>query len=277
MNKITISLTTTSNRLHLCRATLYSLVTQNLKPHKVIINLSSHPYLKDEGIQNLDVSSYLTQGIENELKKIIHIEWVENTGPFRKLIPTLQTARLDDIIVTADDDIIYGEEWLSSLLKDFDPKSMLVHASRVRKIQHNKLGHETGYIYWPIVQKNTIIDRDWIVTFGGGAVLYRGWFNKELVNDNSYLNVAPTADDLWYSKICKLSGLQVKVIPEALKSLNFIRHNNGLENDNLPRVKNNNLISKVKYRFIALPLNYYKVTKFGNDFAYDSIEKYFKS
>ncbi|OAP71944.1 hypothetical protein [Psychrobacter sp. SHUES1] len=277
MNNIIISLTTTSNRLHLCRAALYSLVTQSLRPHKIVLNLSSHPYLKDEGIQNTDVFFYLTQGIEDELKKIIHIEWVENTGPFRKLMPTLQAAGLDDIIVTADDDIIYGQQWLSSLLQDFDPERMLIHASRVRKIQYSKLGHETGYIYWPIVQKKTIIDKDWIITYGGGAVLYRGWFTRDLVDDNGYLSVAPTADDLWYSKICKVSGLQVRVIPEALKSLNFIKHNNGLENENLPRVKNNKLISRVKHRFIDHPLNYYRVTRFGNDFAYDSIEKYFES
>lgn len=274
---IIISLTTTSNRLHLCRTALYSLVTQNLKPHKVVLNLSSSAYLKDEGVLDLDVYSYLTHGIEGELKNIIHIEWVENTGPFRKLMPTLQTADLDDIIVTADDDIIYDRNWLSSLLQDFDPKNMLIHASRVREVQYNKLGHETGYIHWPIVQKNTIINKDWIITFGGGAVLYRGWFAKELVDDHSYLDVAPTADDLWYSKICKLSQLQVKVISQALESLIFMKHNDGLENVNLPRLKGNKVISKIKHRLIDNPLNYYKITKFGNDLAYDSIEKHFKN
>lgn len=276
MNTITISLTTTSNRLYLCRVALYSLVTQSLKPHKIVLNLSSDPYLKDEGIQNIDVFSYLTQGIEDELKKIIHIVWVENTGPFRKLMPTLQTADLDDIIVTADDDIIYGQQWLSSLLQGFDPERMLIHASRVRKIQYSKLGHETGYIYWPIVQKKTIIDKDWIITYGGGAVLYRGWFTRDLINDSNYLDIAPTADDLWYSKICKLSSLQVKVVPSALNSLSFIQHNNGLENENLPKLQSNKVISKIKHRLIDNPLNYYKVKKFGNDLAYDSIEKYFK-
>lgn len=277
MNTIIISLTTTSSRLNLCRAALYSLVTQSLKPHKIVLNLSSHPYLKDEGIQDTDIFSYLTQGIDDKLKKIINIRWVENTGPFRKLIPTLQTANFDDVIVTADDDIIYGQNWLSSLIQDFDPKNMLIHASRVRKIQHNKFGYETGYNYWPVVQKSTILNKDWIITFGGGAVLYRGWFTNELINDKNYLDIAPTADDLWYSKICKLSGLQARIIPTALESLIFIKHSSGLENINLPQSKSNKLISKAKHRFIDYPLNYYKITKFGNDFAYDSIEKYFKN
>lgn len=272
---VIISLTTTSGRLHLCKSALFSLVTQSLTPTKVVLNLSSMAYLKDEGIHDLKMIDYLLEGIDESLKEIIHINWVDNTGPYRKLIPTLKAAKSNDIIVTADDDIIYNNDWLKLLLQDFNAENMLVHAGRVRRIKKSSLGSETGYIYWPIVKEKTIIDNDWVITFGGGAVLYRGWFSEKLISDSAYLDIAPTNDDLWYTKLCKISNLRVRIIPEALNSLNFIRHNDGLENENLPKAKTNSFLSKLKYKHLDRRLNYYKIFRFGNDIAFDSINEYF--
>lgn len=270
---IIVSLTSTSKRIHMCRATLISLATQQYTPDKIILNLSREPYLNDRGIYQDDILDYLTNSIPCHLKNILEIRWVENIGPYRKLIPTLQQASYDDIIITADDDIFYDSQWLKLLIYNFNPIHKKIHAGRVRKIYNSNFNRPTGYIYWPIVKEEEVLESNWIITYGGGAVLYRGWFSDELLNDTRFLDLAPTADDLWYSKICKLSNLQVKVIPKALDQLIFFTHNQGLANQNLPTV--NKLVSKIKNRFIDTPLNYYNLKKFGNDIAYNSIESYF--
>lgn len=270
-----VSLATTSKRLHLCRATLMSLTTQSILPKRIIINVSKEPYLRDEGIKDNSVLSILTSEIPKNLKEIIEIRWVTNTGPYRKLIPTLEQADDNDIIITADDDIFYGHDWIKLLLDGFEPENKIIHAGRVRRKRKNSFGQYTGYVYWPIIQTEEILKDDWIITYGGGAVLCRNWFSNELINDSSYLDIAPTADDLWYSKLCQYSGLEVKVIPEILTQLNFIQHNDGLTNHNWPNPKTR--ISRVKNRYFDLPFNYFGIVNFGNDIAYNSIEKHFSN
>lgn len=271
---IIVSLTSTSNRLNLCRITLLSLVNQELTPDKIILNLSTEAYLRDKGIQDINTFEYLTESIPKPLHKLIELRWVENTGPYRKLIPTLQQASCEDIIVTADDDIFYDSQWLTLLLHEFDPSKKTIHACRVRKIIKSKFNKPTGYAYWPLITQEEILKDDWIITYGGGAVLYRGWFSEDLIKDSMFLDIAPTADDLWYSKICKLSGLNVKTIPQALNQLVFFIHDDGLVKENFPTL--NNLTLKVRYHLVDKPFNYFNLVKFTNDKAYKSIEKYFK-
>lgn len=259
----------------MCRATIFSLVSQEVVPDKIILNLSKEPYLKDDGIYNADILSYLTAGISLSLKEIIELRWVKNTGPYRKLLPTLKQASQEDIIVTADDDIFYGRQWLKLLLEGFDPTKKVIHAGRVRKIKKNIHNKPSGYIHWPIIKDKQVLREDWLITYGGGAVLYRGWFPESLIENKDFLNIAPTADDIWYSKICKLCGLNVEVVPDALNQLNFFIHNQGLANENLPFITNT--LSKIKYQIIEKPLNYYGIKKFGNDLAYESVEKHFKN
>lgn len=275
MRQLIVSLTTTSKRLHFCRTTLISLTTQSILPKRIIINVSKEPYLRDEGIKDNSVLSILTSGIPKDLKEIIELRWVKNTGPYRKLIPTLQQADNNDIIITADDDIFYDHDWLKLLVDGFEPDNKIIHAGRVRRKRKNSFGQYTGYVYWPIIKNKEILKDDWIITYGGGAVLCRDWFSNELIGDSSYLDIAPTADDLWYSKLCQHSGLKVKVIPEVLTQLNFIQHNDGLTNHNFSNPKGR--ISTVKHLFFDLPLNYFGIINFGNDIAYNSIEKHFSS
>lgn len=277
MYPIFISMTTTLNRLYLCRIALTSIALQSLTPNRIIINLSKDPYLRDDGI-NLDdeILLSLLDGVPRQLQHIVEIRWVSNTGPYRKLIPTLKKADYNDIIITADDDIFYNKKWLESLLQNFDPEQKTIHAARVLRKRKNLLGYETGYTHWKIIEKATVLrNSDWIITYGGGAVMCRSWFNNELINDDTYLQIAPTADDLWYSKLAQLSNLNVKVIPEALGSLVFLQHKDGLVNDNLPL--KNKLIQKGKYFLLDYHLNHFKLRKFGNDTAYEAIERYFQT
>ena len=47
---LTVNLTTTHSRLHLCSATVWSLMNQSLKPDFIVLWVSRDSYLSDEGI-----------------------------------------------------------------------------------------------------------------------------------------------------------------------------------------------------------------------------------
>jgi hypothetical protein len=96
MNKyhnIIISLTSIYQRQSRLINTLKSIFNQNLqnkyKVGKIILNLSIEPYLLDSGfinqkIDNIDLLKLINEHLDN-----IEINWVSNTGPYRKLLPTL--------------------------------------------------------------------------------------------------------------------------------------------------------------------------------------------
>lgn len=96
--EVTISLTTTSYRINKLKKTLKSIFNQTYLPKKILLNLSEDEYLLDKGIKK--VPNYLKK---LESKGLIQINFTDNIGPYRKLLPALKLT--NNIIVTIDDDI----------------------------------------------------------------------------------------------------------------------------------------------------------------------------
>ena len=58
----------------------------------------------------------------NKIHDIVSVHFVHNnTGPYRKIFPALINSVDDDILIYADDDVIYGANWLSELINEFKP------------------------------------------------------------------------------------------------------------------------------------------------------------
>lgn len=77
---LTVNLTTTHSRLHLCSATVWSLMNQSLKPDFIVLWVSRDSYLSDEGIKQTPdfVQKF------NTINNIIVVNYVSNTGPIGK-------------------------------------------------------------------------------------------------------------------------------------------------------------------------------------------------
>ena len=117
---LSVNLTTTFQRLSLCRIALTSLLLQSKLPDQVNLWISMEPYLRDKGIGDTKVIDQLIQSLPSENRCLVQVHWVSNTGPYRKLIPMLREAGPDDIIVTADHENFYGEHWLSDRLRAYE-------------------------------------------------------------------------------------------------------------------------------------------------------------
>jgi hypothetical protein len=274
-NLLTVNLTTTYQRLKLCKITLVSLLMQTRLPDRIVVWVSKEPYLRDEGIANDDLVNQLVKSLPGINSEIISVRWVKNTGPYRKLIPMLREAAPEDIIVTADDDIFYGENWLKNLVEAYDATSNTLVAARVRKIKTNFYGVNKSYLYWKIITKPTTVYDDFVVTFGGGVALNRNMFREEDIFNEEYLRLAPTADDLWFSKLVRQNNTKVKVLPNALQEINFIEHNDGLNNHNIPSVTS--FIHRLRRKLWDRQLGRLGVHVCGNDHAFSRIESYFEA
>ena len=263
---ISVNITTTLDRADLCAQAVFSIINQTLTPDKICIWLSKEPYLRDKGFTS--PPTWVNE--LNKIKDIIEVHWTENTGPYRKLLPALRSATDSDLVITADDDIVYGRNWLHALILEHKKNPAKIIAARVRKTQTNILGKRKSYIHWPIIKTRAEVSAGFVVTHGGGAIFQRRLISERLINDDSYLSICPTTDDLWYSMLIKESNSSVLVCPEALSELFFIEHDTGLENENTLITKK--LTTKIYQKTVLNLLGWLGLNICNNDISAKKIK-----
>ncbi|WP_330992774.1 glycosyltransferase [Pluralibacter gergoviae] len=271
---LTINLTTTSSRLELCSSTIWSLLNQSVQPDVINLWISHDRYMADEGISN--IPEFV--GLMNNISDIIRVHFVENTGPYRKLIPALRSSQAEDYIVYVDDDVVYGKDWLKTLLNCFlsHDKKYIV-ASRIRKVSYNVLGGKKSYSSYPVSHLEELHKRNFIVTGVGGCILQKRMIYEDLIHDDAFISLAPKTDDLWFSKIYQLSGIYVISCPNALKQVYEIQHSlSSLSLSNTLFFKNYGMFNHI-YKIKNKIYSYFGLLKTNNDLSYERICDYFKN
>lgn len=222
---VSINITTTHARLNLCSQTVWSLIHQSVLPAQIVLWVSSEKYLADDGISSIPLWVHEINSIRND---ILAIKWVGNIGPYRKIIPALRSADENDILVYADDDVVYGANWLIKLLDKFKKNQDKVVASRVRELKRNLLGSVKSYLYSTIIYKEKIVKKDYVITGVGGVVIKKSHIASNYIELDDFVRICPTTDDLWISKILELSSTTVLVCPQAMDEISEIQHGHGL-------------------------------------------------
>lgn len=269
-----VNITTTSNRLDLCSSTVYSLLNQSMIPDEINVWISREGYMSDEGIQHIPK----WVGFLNSKHNIIKFRYTENTGPYRKIIPALRFFNDTDRLVYADDDVVYGKNWLNSLVNLFESQDeKYVVASRVRIKQKNFLSRYKSYSTYNICNKDIVLASDYIITGVGGCILTKSHIDNKYINDDEFFHVAPKTDDLWISKIIQLSNTSVMVCTEALNNVFEIEHSCGALNQINNVSYNSSLIKKVYKKILYRFLSYFGCTLSNNDFSQRKIDDYFRN
>lgn len=222
-----VSLTSMAVRMPVLRYTLLSLLEQTVSADLIVLNLSREPYLQDEGIRLLP--DWLRDLQDREL---VAVRWTENTGPYRKLLPTLLECGDDDILVTCDDDVIYEERWLESLLDHALQYPGAIVCGQARVPVRNVAGRLQSYVQWPRVTKDG--DYPFLVPIGVAGIVYR----KRLVDNDfitwrEFLRVAPKQDDLWFRKASERRGTPTRIAPDVYRYVHPIRTEQSLSGTNI--------------------------------------------
>jgi hypothetical protein len=199
-NKITISLTTFGRRINDVYLALESIAKQTLKPNRVILWLSQdefHPEKLPMTLINLKL-----RGLE--------IKFCKDLRSYKKIIPTIKECP-NDLIITIDDDVIYNFDLIEVLYKNHlkDPKVIYCGQAKVMKIK-KKLKFD--YSSWVKVNENS---DESLMNFpiGFGGVLYfPGCFDTEVLNEDAFMSLAPTADDIWLKAMSLINKIPVKQV-----------------------------------------------------------------
>ncbi|HBQ7726649.1 glycosyltransferase family A protein [Klebsiella pneumoniae] len=272
---ISVNITTTSNRTSLCAATIYSFYNQSIRPDIINLWISKEPYLSDDGFT--EVPKFVEE--LNMICNLIKVHFVKNTGPYRKILPALKEASDDDVLVYADDDVIYSFKWLEELYNEFIKHNReYVVASRVRMMKRNFTGNYCSYSMFPVITENIIMNNDFLITGVGGAVLMKKHIRDEYLTNEDYLEIAPKTDDVWISKILQLSHSSVVTCPRGLSCIMEITHNtDALSYYNNQLRYNSGLLTKISRKLKAFFYRKLGLSLTNNDLSIKKVNKFFKS
>ncbi len=225
-----------------------SLRNQTVRPHKIILNVSSEPFMLDKGIVFQDLPKAVR---EMTVSGDLEIYRVPNQGPYRKLLPTLRRFRGTDFLVaTADDDVMYPTGWLATLVETFERNQSVV-AYRCRKLVYAASGL-LPYLRWPFADPAGISPENHLgelksldlLPTGRGGVLYHSRFFPDLPLLDELRKLAPGQDDLafkWATLIRNIPVALADFRKAGASSLEFAGFHNAENLYFLNREKSNAL------------------------------------
>jgi protein O-GlcNAc transferase len=191
-NNLIISLTSYPPRFASLAPVLKTLLSQSVKPDELILWIADN----DAVLLPQDVLTLKEEGLT--------IKTCSDIKSYKKIIPTLELNR-DSFIVTADDDILYERKWLEILISDyFSPHEVLFRRGHTITVDENM--NPRPYREWN--WQNTSIESSPLSfpTSGAGVLYPPKIFDVRVTDSDTFLTVAPTADDLWLFWMASLGG-----------------------------------------------------------------------
>lgn len=214
---VVVSLTSVPWRFDKLHAVLMSLLWQSVRPDRVVLWLSEY---NQKGERVVDPSD-LPANLRRMQRKGVEIEFVEDIRSYRKLLPALERFP-DAIIVTADDDILYPSNWLENLSSAHRHYNDAVICYRGTRILLDEEGL-APYVQWPEYTTRGEVSYLLFAQGGEGALYPPGALHPEVHNRDMFMEMSPTADDVWFKAMALYNGVAHVKITEKHQDFPRIR------------------------------------------------------
>ncbi len=214
--RIIISMTSYPQRMHDIHYALYSLFRQTHKIDKIVLWLGEDKYPNRE--------ADLPQTIRDLEKYGLEIRWRKDLRAYTKLIYSLQEFP-EDIIVTADDDIFYPEDWLDKLLRarESNPSGNEIIAHRTHLIQIDKNGDPLSYRQnWSKETGTTEPSFRNFLTGVGGVLYPPHCFHPDVMDMETAMKLTPYNDDIWFYAMALRRHTRIHTLKDGYPQLIFI-------------------------------------------------------
>lgn len=247
-SSLVVSLTTYGARLRDFHLTLESLVRQDItEPFAVHVHLSA------EDLPNGDIPERLKYLAQHGVRFFVHSR---NLRSYKKLVYEYMDSGAN-IVVTADDDVIYPGDWLRRLFQAHLKNPTAVVAFRAHFL---KLSTEHAFIPYREMMgiKNSdgsrLIPRFDLMPTGVSGVLYPPASLDPLVRDDAtFMKLAPSADDIWFKIASMKRGTRCVQVERKNRAFPFVPHSQShgaLHEENVARGRND---VQLKLCFDAYP------------------------
>lgn len=199
---VIVSITTIPERIDSVDLVVKSLLNQRfLIPQKIVL------WLNDS----------MKKKVPTRLNKILgdffEIKYTSLTSSHKKLIHTLKDYP-NNIIITCDDDLIYGNDFVEKLYKEHLKSPNYIMGNKTKYISLDEKGEFLPYRRWKLGNPNGVEEEKCLLPVGAWGVLYPpNSLSNEVFDVDLFMKLAPKADDLWF----KVMALRNKTISKETK------------------------------------------------------------
>ncbi len=242
-SNLIVSLTSFPTRIKKIYLVIESLLRQNVMPKKIILYLSLKQFNGYE-----DLPKKLKKLCEKELLNIKFVD--EDFKSHKKYFYTVKDMNCD--FITVDDDMIYPEDLIEIFFNgQFKYKNTIccLWADKITVFNHKV----DLYKNWKINTKKCEPRYD-ILPIGCAGIFYpKNCFQKDrLLNYKDFMNLCPSADDLWLKLNSVLSGIKSVQLDDYHHFVFIdllIKNNKKLCNENVKNSKNDEQLEKMLIKY----------------------------
>lgn len=226
-SNLIVSLTSYRPRFLTMAPVLKALLSQSILPDAVILWVSHAD------------KTFLPNNVMNLQNNGLIIKTCEDLRSYKKIVPSLREFP-DSFIVTADDDILYEKDWLKTLISGYKNNKEVLFR-RGHTVIHEPSSGIHPYEKW--IWGNTSSEASsYSFPTGCGGVLYPpNIFDPRVTDSETFLRLAPTADDMWLYWMASLGGARFRrvgpnryrpITVRGSQSVSLGRINNGSTQQN---------------------------------------------
>lgn len=201
---VVVSMTSYGRRIDRVHLALESIAGGRVRPQRLILWLEDRAIVENPP-PNLALMT--SRGLE--------IRHTQDWGPHKKYYPYAASLSRHELpLATADDDVLYGFRWLSSLMEAHarHPEDVIAHRAHLVVLEDGRIA---PYGWWRDVPKGEAGPR--VFATGNSGVLYPPAMLDALRDaGTAFTECAPKADDVWLHAIALRSGTVVRPCRDGL-------------------------------------------------------------
>lgn len=192
-----VSLTSFPLRFPTLLPTLKGLMRQSMAPDRVQLWIAE----EDMAALPAEVRALAAEGLE--------ILPCTDLRSYKKIVPALR-AHPDATIVTADDDLYYGPDWLAGLVDAArrHPDDVIGH--RAHRIAYGPDGRMLSYELWKKNIAGEVSGPDIFATGVGGVLYPPGCLHPDVTREDLFRTLCPHADDIWLYWMARRQGAEIR-------------------------------------------------------------------
>ncbi len=211
--ELIVNLTSYPARFATLALTLRSLLDQSVRADRTIL------WVGEAAVAELppDVRLLEQHGLE--------VRACTDLRSYTKLVPALRAIPAA-FHVTADDDLYYPSDWLARLVLSHDPNRPAIVAMRAHMARTDATGALLPYREWELATSLHADDAPSRLLFptGVAGVLYPpGAFGEEVLDERTFLELCPYADDVWFFWMAERRGTEQRRVAGSFDIVNWPR------------------------------------------------------
>lgn len=197
-HEVVVSLTTYKERIHEVYLSIESIMQGTVKPNRLILWLAENEFSEDD----------IPVVLKKQMERGLEIRYCKDIRSYKKIIPTLQLYS-EACIVTIDDDVVYEPDLLEHLIASYKKHPDCVSACRIRVLLTDEKGMPLPYMDWKWGTYIKEPSHHNFLTGVGGTLFPPHLLHEQVMNEDVFITIAPSADDVWLNAMLMLNGVKV--------------------------------------------------------------------